>query len=49
MIDLSPSGLHVAIVLDDLRAAGHHLSVGRWRACWSSPAAPASSLTRPTD
>lgn len=30
MIDLSPSGLHVAIVLDDLRAAGHHLSVGRW-------------------
>ncbi len=30
MIDLSPSGLHVAIVLDDLRAVDHHLSVGRW-------------------
>ncbi len=30
MIDLSASGLHVAIVLDDLRAADHHLSVGRW-------------------
>ena len=30
MIDLSPSGLHVAIVLDDVRAADHHLSVGRW-------------------
>ena len=30
MIDLSPSGLHVAVVLDDLRAVDHHLSVGRW-------------------
>lgn len=30
MIDLSPSGLHVAIVLDDVRAVDHHLIVGRW-------------------
>lgn len=30
MIDLSPSGLHVAIVLDDLPVVDHHLIVGRW-------------------